>query len=266
MSGFRVFETVARASLLLCVVALAGSARATDNDFQLWSIGRVNHGISENWSVSFTARGRFDEDVSHAKDYLLRPYTTLSLIEGVPFVESLTVLAGYDYLGSNDGRDEHRPWQAAHHAIHRGGFRFVHRLRVDERFIDGVDPVVTRLRYRISTTQQIGSSDWYGLFSEEVFVNLNDGSQGPSDGFEQNRVRLGAGHWFFDRLRTEAGYEFHYVNRRNDTDTFRHVFFVEFSLATGKRGGHTWKKREPTQQERLEQHEQQEDELSEDNE
>ena len=74
---------------------------------------------------------------------------------------SLTALAGYDYLDSFEGRDEHRPWPTAHHAVHRGGFRLVHRLRLDERFVQGVDPVVARLRYRLSTTQNLWNSDWY---------------------------------------------------------------------------------------------------------
>ena len=92
-------------------------SRATDNDFQLWPVGRVHHAINEDWSISFMARGRFDEDASHSKDYLLRPYVSWTLVDDVPFIDSLTVMAGYDYLHSFDGRDEHRAWQSAHHAV-----------------------------------------------------------------------------------------------------------------------------------------------------
>jgi hypothetical protein len=35
---------------------------ATDDDFQLWPVARVNHAVDEDWSVSLMARGRFDED------------------------------------------------------------------------------------------------------------------------------------------------------------------------------------------------------------
>ena len=124
-----------------------------------------------------------------------------------------------------------------HHAVERGRLRFVHRIRLDERFVEDVDPTIFRLRYRLSTSRPIAGSQWYGLASEEVFVNLNDDDAGPLDGFEQNRLRLGLGRRFFGRLRAEGGYEFQYARRRADPGVFRHVFFLELSLATGEAKG-----------------------------
>jgi hypothetical protein len=213
-----------------------GSA-ATDNDFQVWPVGRVHHAVNEDFSISFMARGRFDEDASHSKDYLLRPYFSWTIVDDVPFVDSLTVMAGYDYLHSFDGRDEHRAWQSAHHAVEHKKFRLVHRVRLDERFIEGVDPTIVRFRYRLSTSYPFGDSKWYGFASDEVFANLNDDDEGPVDGFEQNRLRLGVGRHFFGRLRVEGGYEFHYAKRRTKANEFRHVAFLEFSLSTGNKKG-----------------------------
>ena len=49
--------------ILACVPLLVATAsRATENDFQLWPVGRIHHAINENWSVSFMARGRFDDE------------------------------------------------------------------------------------------------------------------------------------------------------------------------------------------------------------
>jgi hypothetical protein len=224
--------------LLASVLLLAPIAsRATDNEFQLWSVGRVNHAINEDWSISFTVRGRFDEDVSHSKDYLLRPYASWTLVNDVPFIDSLTVMAGYDYLHSFDGRDEHRAWQSAHHAVEHEKLRLVHRVRLDERFVEGVGPTIFRFRYRLSTSHPVGDSAWYGFASDEVFANLNDDDEGPVDGFEQNRLRLGMGRHVFGRLRVEGGYEFQYARRRANPNEFRHVVFLEFSLSTGNRKG-----------------------------
>jgi hypothetical protein len=210
---------------------------ATENDFQLWPVGRIHHAIDEDWSVSFMARGRFDEDASHSKDYLLRPYASWTLVDNVPFVDSLTVMAGYDYLHSFDGRDEHRAWQSAHHAVEHERLRLVHRVRLDERFIEGIGPTIFRFRYRLSTSYPFGDSEWYGIASDQVFANLNDDNQGPVDGFEQNRFRLGVGRHVFGRLRVEGGYEFQYARRRATADEFRHAAFLEFSLSTGSRKG-----------------------------
>jgi hypothetical protein len=226
-----------RVALLGFVLLLDSASLAAENDLQLWPVGRVQHAINEDWSVSFMARGRFDEDASHSKDYLLRPYVSWTLVDDVPFIDSLTVMAGYDYLHSFDGRDEHRPWQSAHHAVEHGSLRVVHRVRLDERFVEGVDPTIFRFRYRIGTSYPFGKSEWYGIASDEIFVNLNDDDEGPVDGFEQNRLRLGVGRHFFGRLRVEGGYEFQYAKRRSQPDALRHVVFLEFSLSTGNRKG-----------------------------
>ena len=224
--------------LFACVPLLAPTASlATENDFQLWPVGKINHAINEYWSLSFTARGRFDEDASHSKDYLLRPYLSWTIVDDVPFVDSLTVMAGYDYLHSFDGRDEHRAWQSAHHAVEHKRFRAVHRVRLDERFIEDIGPTIFRFRYRISTSYPFGDSEWYGLASDQIFVNINDDDEGPVKGFEQNRFRLGVGRHVFGRLRVEGGYEFQYARRRTNPNEFRHVAFLEFSLSTGNRKG-----------------------------
>ena len=183
------------------------------------------------------ARGRFDEDASHSKDYLLRPYASWTIVDNVPFVDSLTVMAGYDYLHSFDGRDEHRAWQSAHHAVQHERFRLVHRVRFDERFIEDISPTIFRFRYRLSTSYPIGDSGWYGLASEQVFININDDNKGPVEGFEQNRFRLGVGRYVFGRLRVEGGYEFQYARRRSNPNEFRHIAFLEFSLSTGNKKG-----------------------------
>ena len=224
--------------ILVCVPLLvATGSRATENDFQLWPVGRIHHAINENWSVSFMARGRFDDDASHSKDYLLRPYVSWTIVDNVPFVDSLTVMAGYDYLHSFDGRDEHRAWQSAHHAVEHKRFRVVHRVRMDERFVEDISPTIFRFRYRMRTSYPFGKSEWYGFASDEIFVNINDDNQGPVQGFEQNRFRLGVGRHVFGRLRVTGGYEFQYARRRTNPNEFRHVAFLEFSLSTGNRKG-----------------------------
>jgi len=237
MTVVRMRRAAWRVLLAWVLLLVPIGSRATDNDFQLWPAGRVHHAINEDWSISFMARGRFDEDASHSKDYLLRPYVSWTIVDDVPFIDSLTVMAGYDYLHSFDGSDEHRAWQSAHHAVEHEDLRLVHRVRMDERFIEGVDPTIFRFRYRLSTSHPFGDSAWYGLASEEVFVNINDDDEDLLDGFEQNRLRLGVGRRIFERLRVEGGYEFQYARRRANPNEFRHVVFLEFSLSTGNRKG-----------------------------
>ena len=96
-------------------------------------------------------------------------------------------------MKATNGRDERRIWQPANHGVDRGRFRFVHRVRLDERFMEDVDPVLLRLRCRLDATTQIGASEWYELARNETFANLNDGNEGPEEGFGQNTTRVGMG-------------------------------------------------------------------------
>ena len=225
-----------RVGLLAVVGCLAtpGAVRATGEDVQLWPLARVTYGINESWAVALTSRGRWNDDLANHRDWLLRPYVTWTPIKDVPLVDSLSVLAGYDYLDVTHGRSEHRAWQVVSHTPERGPLGLVHRARMDERWIDGIDKVIWRFRYRLGTTHQLFSSPWFARFSDEILINLNDDDQGPVGGFEGNRARVGLGRYVTDRVRFEGGYQFEYARRRGRVDEFRHSFFVEFTLATGK--------------------------------
>jgi hypothetical protein len=219
---------------LIGYLALPTAAHATGKDVQLWPVARVTYGINQDWAVALVGRGRWNDDLADHRDWLLRPYVSWTPVQDVPLVDSLSVLAGYDYLSVNRGRTEHRAWQAISHTPKRGPLGFVHRVRVDERWIQGIDKVIWRARYRLGTTHQISRSPWFARFSDEIFINLNDENQGPVGGFEGNRGRVGLGRYVTDRLRFEGGYQFEYARRRGRVDEFRHTFFVEFTLATGK--------------------------------
>ena len=241
----------ARGSLFLLVVvaclAAPGTVLATGEDVQLWPLARVRYGINQDWAVALVGRGRWNDDLADHRDYLLRPYVSWTPVVDVPFVDSLSVLAGYDYLSVHRGRDEHRAWQAIFHTPKRGPLGLVHRARMDERWIDGLDKVIWRFRYRLNGTQQISNSPWFARVSDEVLINLNDEDEGPVGGFEGNRARLGLGRYVTDRVRFEAGYQFEYARRRSRVNEFRHSFFLEFTLATGKVPDYEHRKEAPVE-------------------
>jgi hypothetical protein len=203
------------------------SAFATESDIQLWPSVAVNHGVGDSFGVHFMARARFDDDVSEIKDYLLRPFVSWRPIH------SVTLDLGYDYLHSYTASSENRIWQAAQHQLEWRDFLVSNRIRLDERFVEDVDGVVVRFRYRFRTVHPLWSPNWYGVISDEVLVNVNDQGEGPVYGFEQNRLRFALGGRFWTRLRAEAGYEYQFVRSRSGTDSNIHTFVIEFSLDTG---------------------------------
>ena len=74
-----------------------------------------------------------------------------------------------------------------------------------------------RLKYEYPFTKE-----WSGIASEEIFFNLNSVNWGPTQGFDQNRVFVGAGYKFNDIVKTEFGYMNQYVNRNLKSDFIDH--------------------------------------------
>lgn len=227
---------------LACLLAgtlllLWANALRAASDIQLWPALTLNHGLGEHWGAHFTTRARFDDDVSRTKDVLVRGSVSWRALE------TLTLELGYDYLDSFQSRSEHRIWQSAEHRLAWRDFTVRNRVRLDQRFVEDVDGVVWRFRYRLRGTHPIADSAWYGAVSDEVFANLDDRGAGPVAGFEQNRLRFAAGTTFLGRLRAESGYEWQYAASRTGPDRNIHVFFIEFSIDTGNLPGPPWSPR-----------------------
>ncbi len=208
---------------------LASNALAADHDLQQWTSLRLEHEFFDGVTAGVRARARFDDDISRERDVTVGPSLRLEAFD------RLTFTLGYDYLYDlrDDSTAEHRAWQAAGFAFPIRRLTIGNRIRFDERLIDNVSGAVVRFRYRLRTTYDIGGSRLEGFHlsaSEEVFVNLNDQGEGPVDGFEQNRVRAGAG-WQLGKARVEAGYEWQYGRRRSAPWLHRHVLFVEFTFS-----------------------------------
>ncbi len=208
------------------LVVLSTRAAAVESDIQLWSAITLNHPINEQWGVHLKTRLRMDHDVTQSKDFLWRPFVSWSPLK------SLTLGLGYDYLDSFRSASQHRIWQAVEHRLRWRDLTVRNRIRLGERFVDGVDGAVVRFRYRLRATHPLGGTPWYAAVSNELMVNLNNQGSGPTPGFEQNRLRLALGRRFLERLNVESGYQWQYVESRDGPATNQHVFLIELSIDT----------------------------------
>ncbi len=210
------------------MATLATASPAVSNDVQLWTVGRVEAPINEDWGGQLLARFRFDDDVSRAKDFMLRaqPHRQLG-----PFDAGV----GYDYLYSyvNESTIEHRLFQQAEYRWQPSPLSRLsmkNRVRADERFHADADGVILRLRYRLRFDYRVGSR-WYLAIHDEVFANVNDRGSGPVQGFEQNRLRTTIGRFIASGIRGEVGYDWQLSDGRDRDVINRHVFFVNVFAA-----------------------------------
>jgi hypothetical protein len=206
------------------VLLVAPVPNASGDDVQLWTVVTVDQKIVGQLEGGIQTRVRLIDDVSLARDVLLRPFLAWQVSD------RLDIDLGYDYLHSLEGGfpSEHRIWQMAEYRLPLERFDLSGTTRLDQRFVEDVNGVVVRLRFRARATYQLPSS-MYLAASDEVFLNLNDRGEGPRQGLEQNRVRAALG-WTWKRTRVEAAYEWHIIAGRGRSKRNLHVFAVELSL------------------------------------
>ena len=213
----------------VCLVLCEPSVVKADAG-QVWAVGRVDGGLTERWAGQVLARFRSGDDLSGARDLMLRGFSHWHL-------GSFDLGFGYDFLynfPSSETR-EHRPFQLAEHRWEPegplpGDLVIKNRVRLDERFRSDADGVIVRLRHRLRITRRIASG-WYLTVSNEIFANLNDRGSGPPQGFDQNRLRIAPGYVIMPGLRAEFGYEWHRVGRRGRATDTRHVLFLNLMAA-----------------------------------
>ena len=204
----------------------APAAAETESDTQQWTTVRINHPIGDRWAVSLLSQVRFDDDVSDYKSVTLKPAVH------VAFAQNWHLGLGYKYQDKNGGSVEHAAWQEAAFAPSFGKLALGHRLRLEERFIEGIGGVIARSRFRLRAAHPLWSSPWYLVGSEEVFVNLNSRGEGPVSGFEQNRLFAGLGVHLRGHVRAELGYLWRFQCERSGPDRSDHVISLNLLFDT----------------------------------
>jgi len=104
-----------------------------------------------------------------------------------------------------------------------------HRLRFEQRLIDGVDDTALRFRYFARFTLPLTkiNKNLSLAINEEVFIHLNDTDGSPQSGFNQNRLFVGLNYKVSKSLALEAGYQNQYINGQGSAvDIVNHIAFL----------------------------------------
>ncbi len=214
--------------VLVLGVALTHAATGAADDTQLWSGVTLEHAVTPNVAVNFTTRTRFDEDISHAKDLLVRPWLSVKATEGLSFG------LGYDHIEPfpSDANPEDRVWQQLGFKLGIFDLPVSGRIRLEERFLEDVDTIIFRSRWRLKLEIPIPDEDWYFTSFNEIFVSHNSDSEGPESGFDQNRLFFGLGRNLFDRVKAEFGYQWGYDRKRGENENI-HALILNLKIRTG---------------------------------
>jgi hypothetical protein len=130
---------------------------------------------------------------------------------GYALSDHATVWLGYMYMATlpkgRPTQNEHRIWQQLMLTDSSSLGDIVSRTRLEQRYIQGIDPVEWRARQMLRWSRPIfEGSPISAVLWDEVFVRLNSTGPATRFGFEQNRVFAGFGYALSKQARIEIGY------------------------------------------------------------
>jgi len=184
--------------------------------------------FSENWRGFVDLQPRFTvNDISGGDNGRLDMLLMRGAV-GYQLTKNIGLYQGYANIPTYDPkRVEHRSFQELFIKQPLSKGVFAHRLRFEQRDLDGVDDTAYRFRYFARLVYPL--HQWHPKLSlavnEEIFMNLNDADGGPQSGFNQNRLFMGLNVRVNPNLAYEVGYQNQYVNRRGADDISNHILF-----------------------------------------
>lgn len=203
-------------------------SQATEDDAQLWMTGTASKAFGDGWRANLLVQLRFRDDLEDFERILVNPSLGRDLGRG------FSAEVGYDAHALRSPRDrlEHRTWQQlayAHdlEAIGLPAVDVLHRLRLEERFLEGEDGVASRLRWLVGGSVPIVETRWKAVLRNEAFFDLDAKRQGPTEaGFGETRIFAGFDRALGDSAGLEIGYQLQYVDRRRSEDFAAHTIWI----------------------------------------
>jgi Protein of unknown function (DUF2490) len=212
--------------LLLIPFTVFAGGNGSQQLFGDWNTVFINGKFSKdsNW-VYYSEFSERNSQGNGGNGFNFAQFTTYDGI-GYRFNDNHTLLAGFWYQYTQppySGKivQEANAWEQYNYTRMTQYGKLTTRSRLEQR--NNLTAPDTSVRYRQQVKFVYPFNDkWSAVGSEEIFFNLNSVNWGPTSGFDQNRVFVGAGYNFDKTFRTEFGYMNQYVNRNLKADFIDH--------------------------------------------
>ncbi len=213
--------------LLLPAIVFAG----TETKSSLWTMLFNRFQFTEQYRGFLDIQPRFTVgdvpggDNGSIDTVLIRGALGYQLNPNIGIYQGYAIIPTYD-----PDRVEHRSFQELLAKQSLSGVSvLVHRMRFEQRFLEGVDDTSLRFRYFTRFTYPLNEiHDNLSLaINEEVFIHLNDAGGGPHSGFNQNRLFIGLNYRVSKRFAFELGYQNQYIAGQGSADdVVNHIAFI----------------------------------------
>jgi len=193
-------------AILPMALLLSLTAAAQTDGIGTWNVVSAKMTFNKKWNVMAEAQARSQKVINDFNYYEYKAGI------GYNFPTALSVLFAMGHYATfqPDGNfkkpyanDEFRIWEQFTLTNNIGRIKLEHRYRVEQRFTSFAG-YRNRFRYRINAivpinNKEVKSKTWYTSIFNEFFVT----NEGPY--FEQNRIFLGAGYQFNNKVTVLAG-------------------------------------------------------------
>lgn len=219
----------------LAVVALAtiapSPALAAD-DTQIWTQASVGLKLSDKWRLANEFVARFGDAANGLYE------VENSTLVGYQVNDKVSAWAGYvhnpTYVGGDFVAMEHRLREqlVVDNVAKLGRASLGARLRMEQRWRDGVDGTAWRMRPYVKLSLPLGGKTAPTLnVTHEEFINLNNTSFQSVDGFDRMRNAVSMSMPLSKVLKAEVGYLNQYRFVRSAPDTMDHALTTAISFS-----------------------------------
>ncbi len=201
-----------------------------ENDLGLWTGININAPITEKIQSRFQISPRWLDNATDFNQLILHG------LLGYKFNEHFSFFQGYAWSTHYipNFRREQRPYEDAIISHQVGKVSLEHRFRLDERFLQDIEGISLRGRYRLKGSYPLDKKQrWSLVLFDEIFVNLNSHFGGPQAGIDQNRIYTGVNHKFNENINADLGYQLQHIHRPGSKiDPLNHFifFYLNFQL------------------------------------
>jgi len=222
-------------SIALVASCLDSALYATPSDTEAWLQVASNISLDpqKRYQLYLETQPRLASDLERISTVQLRTAVNYA------FAEGWSTALGYawtpiflDAEYHRIFRDENRTWQGLTFTHRYGGLDWQHRLRQEQRFIEHTDGVAHRSRYQLRVSMPISASGDFGVTTlDEYMVHLYATTNGPSGGYDRNRVFIGP-FWKVGATRYEVGYLGEHAKHFGDDARWVHALLTSVVMAS----------------------------------
>lgn len=208
-------------------------------DFQNWDVVTLTLPVSPNrkvlWYGEVQPRVGTIQHEGPGGNYI---QLLLRTAAGYRLNKKVSIWQGYAWapIFSPRNINENRIYQQLSINGKLGKVILENRTRLEQRWIEYTDgQMALRLRHRVQGLYPLGKEKkWFISVSDEAFVNFNSVPNGPSAGFEQNRLFVGVRRKLASYANAELGYLNQYVNTREILpDRMNHAIMLTVNFQPG---------------------------------